>query len=133
MAIPLVQRLLPLLDGNVGSAVSNLLNPNQPPPPPLPPLNLEPIEDGLAEIQAENRALRTQVIEQNLSLKRIEEQLEMLAEATDRITFAQQALRQELKFVARKVTIYSSIILAVLAIFIIFSALFFLRYRRFLP
>jgi len=31
------------------------------------------------------------------------------------------------------VTIYSSIILAVLAIFIIFSALFFLRYRRFLP
>ena len=132
MAIPFVQRLLPLLDGNVGSAASNLLNP-LPPPPPAPPVNLEPIEDGLAAVQAENRALRTQVIEQNLSLKRVEEQLGMMAEASDRIVLTQQKMTQEIKAVGRKVAIFASIVLALLVIFIACNVILFLRYRRLLP
>jgi hypothetical protein len=51
MALPFVQRLLPLLDGNIGSAVSNLLTPHPQPPAAHPPVNIEPIENGLAELQ----------------------------------------------------------------------------------
>ena len=48
--LPIVQRILPLLDGNFGTAVSNILTPYpQHTAPPTPPVNLEPIEDSLAD------------------------------------------------------------------------------------
>ncbi len=48
-ALPFVQRILPLLDGNIGTVVSNMLNPHHHAPPPPPPVNLTRIEDGLTE------------------------------------------------------------------------------------
>jgi hypothetical protein len=138
LAIPLVQRLLPLLDGNVGSAVSNLLNPHPQAPPPPPPVNLAPIEDGLAELQAEHRDLRVQVQEQNASLKRVEEQLEMVGEATGRNSLAQQELMEELKSVGKKVdeqkaashkaNVLASVALGLLAVSMVLNAIFLLHF-----
>src|SRR5208282_3291764 len=39
MALPYVQRILPLLDGNIATAVSNVLSPQQPSHPPAPPVD----------------------------------------------------------------------------------------------
>ena len=49
-ALPLVQRILPLLDGNIASAVGNLVAPHPHPQAsaPAPKVDLAPIEDGLA-------------------------------------------------------------------------------------
>src|SRR5208283_2055344 len=69
MAIPLVQRLLPLIDGNIVTAVANVIAPRpraQLAPPPVK-VNLAPLEEGLANLQAQQRGLREQVIEQNAS------------------------------------------------------------------
>src|SRR5450631_758800 len=48
-ALPWVQRILPLLDGNIGMAVSNMLAPHHHAPQPLhpapPPVDLAPIEE----------------------------------------------------------------------------------------
>ncbi|MGA2349798.1 MAG: hypothetical protein ABSF70_05130 [Terracidiphilus sp.] len=97
MALPLVQRLLPLLDGNVGSAVSNLLSPRPQAPPPPPPINLASIEEGLAELQTEVRDQRGLILDQTASLQKIEEQLGLISEATDRNAIAQQEQNEVLQ------------------------------------
>ena len=56
-ALPLVQRILPLLDGNIASAVSNLVAPHPHPQAsaPAPKVDLAPIEDGMAALQTQHR------------------------------------------------------------------------------
>jgi hypothetical protein len=136
VALPFVQKILPLLDGNIGTAVSNVLAPHahpQPHPPPPPPVNLEPLEDSLAELQTQHRDLRNQIVEQNTSLKRVEDQLEMVREATDRNTLEQQELIEDLKSVGTKVTTFAFFGLALLAISILVNVILYLHIRRVLP
>jgi hypothetical protein len=98
-SLPHLLRLLPLLDGNVGSAVSNLISPPPPPLPPPPPVNLGPIKDGLAALKAESGDLRAQILEQNASLERIEARLARIEKAAGSNAIAQQDLLKELKAV----------------------------------
>jgi hypothetical protein len=143
LALPLVQRLLPLLDGNVGSTVSNFLNPHPPAHLPAPPVNLEPIEDGLAELQAEQRDLRGQLLEQNASLKRIEDRLELASEAAESSARAQQELMEKLKAVGQRVetlravgqraNLFALVALGLLALSVALNVLLLLHFRRFLP
>jgi hypothetical protein len=133
MAIPFVQKLLPMLDGNIGTAVSNILTPHAPPPQPHPPVNLEPIENGLAELRTQHRDLRIQMGEQNSSLKRVEDQLEMVREATDRNTLEQQELLEDLKTVGNKVNTFALFALGLLAVSIVLNVLLYLHIRRVLP
>ena len=60
VVLPIVQRILPLLDGNIATAVSNILTPH--PAPPSSPSQPAPIEDRLAELQTQHRDLRDQVV-----------------------------------------------------------------------
>lgn len=133
--VPLVQRILPLLDGNVGTAISNLLapRPHPPAPPPQPKVDLAPLEDGLAALQTQHRGLREQVMEQNTSLKRVEDQLEMVREATDRNTLEQQELLEDLKLFSSKVKAVAFIGLGLIAVGIILNLILFLHIQRVLP
>jgi hypothetical protein len=132
-ALPFVQRLLPMLDGNIGTAVSNLLAPHPPAPPPAPPVNLEPIENGLAELRTQHRDLRNQIVEQNSSLKRVEDQLEMVREATDRNTLEQQELLEDLKTVGNKVNMFALFALGLLALSVLLNVILYLHIKRVLP
>jgi hypothetical protein len=87
--------------------MGNMLAPHHHAPPPPPPVNLAPIEDGLANLQAQQRELRDQVVEQNSSLKRVEDQLEMVREATDRNTLEQQELIEDLRSVGTRVSAFA--------------------------
>ncbi|MGA3081269.1 MAG: hypothetical protein ABSD44_07795 [Terracidiphilus sp.] len=147
MALPIVQRLLPLLDGNVGSAVSNLLNVHSPAPPPPPPVNLAPIEDGLAALHAQHRDLHSRVLEQNESLKHglslLEAQLELVSQATGHNTLAQQEFTDELKAVGdrviemnalvNKAKLFALIVVGLLAVSIAVNVLLLLHFRHVLP
>jgi hypothetical protein len=132
-ALPWIQRILPLLDGNIGTAVSNILTPHHRQSPPPPPINLAPMEDGLAELQSQQRELRDQVVEQNTSLKRVEDRLEMVREATDRNTLEQQELMEDLKVVGNKVNVFSLVALGLLAISVIVNIVLYLHIVRVLP
>ena len=133
MALPFMQRILPLLDGNIGTAVSNLLSPHPQAPAPHQPVDLEPIETGLADLQTQHRDLRNIVVEQNSSLKRVEDQLEMVREATDRNTLEQQELLEDLKNVGNKINAFAYFALGLLAISILLNVILYLHIRRVLP
>jgi t-SNARE complex subunit (syntaxin) len=131
-----VQRLLPLLDGNIASAVSNLLAPHahsHQQAPPSPKLDLMPLEDGMAELQTQHQNLRDQVMEQNNSLKRVEDQLEMVREATDRNTLEQQELLEDLKAFGNKVKVVAVIALALVIAGFVMTLVLFLHVQRVLP
>jgi t-SNARE complex subunit (syntaxin) len=67
-------------------------------------VDLEPVERGLAEVRNSHRELRTQVQEQVTSLKRVEDQLERVREATDRNTLEQQEMVEDLRAVGSRVS-----------------------------
>jgi len=94
--LPHLLRLLPLLEGNIGSAISNLLVAPAPAAPPPPPVNLDAIEDGLATLHGENLALRAQLAEQNATLSEVVSRLEMAEDAAAHSVLAQQELQREL-------------------------------------
>jgi hypothetical protein len=109
--LPLVQKLLPLIDGNFATAVGALMAPHSHPTPPPPPqvvhVDLEPMERGLAEVRNSHRELRGQVLEQVTTLKRVEDQLERVREATDRNTLEQQELIEDLRSVGTRVSAFA--------------------------
>jgi septal ring factor EnvC (AmiA/AmiB activator) len=116
--LPLVQKILPIIDGNIATAVSALMT-AQPHPAPHPQqvhINLEPIEHGLAEIRNSNRELRGQVQEQVTNLKRVEDQLERIREATDRNTLEQQELVEDLRSASGRISTFAILGATLLAI-----------------
>jgi hypothetical protein len=133
LALPFVQRILPMLDGNIATTVSNLLTPHPQSPPSSSSVNLVPLEDGIADLQAQHRDLREQVIEQNSSLKRVEDQLEMVREATDRNTLEQQELMEDLKGVGNKVRVFAAVVLALLALSIVLNVILYRHIVNVLP
>ena len=132
LALPFVQRILPLLDGNIATTVSNILSPHPQTPPPSA-VNLAHVEDGLADLQTQHRDLREQIVEQNSSLKRVEDQLEMVREATDSNTLEQQELIEDLKGVGNKVNLLALTALCLLAISIVVNVVLYLHIQRVLP
>lgn len=136
-ALPLVQRLLPLLDGNIATAVVNLFAPHPHAAPPPPKVDLAPVENGLAELQTQHRNLRDQVMEQSTSLKRVEDQLGMVREATDRNTLEQRELLEDLKGFRKKVKVAGMvaaiIVIGLLAASLVLNVMLFLHLKTVLP
>ena len=133
MAVPFMQKVLPLLDGNIATALANVLTPHTVPPPPAPAVDLVPIENGLAELRSHHRDLRNQILEQNTSLKRVEDQLEMVREATDRNTLEQQELLEDLKAVGSKMTLFATLALLLLLGSVALNVILYLHIQRILP
>lgn len=134
--LPLVQRILPLLDGNIGATVSNILAPQHRAPapvPPPPPVNLTPIKESLAALETRHRELSDQLVEQNSSLKRVEDQLGMVREATDRNTLEQQELLEDLKGVGHKVNLFAFFALGLLLVSVVINVVLLLHIERVLP
>jgi hypothetical protein len=133
-AWPYLQRLLPLLDGNVVTAVSNLLGPKlgAPAPPPKP-VDLGPIEGGITELKTQQRELRSIVLDQDSLIKRLLEQLDQVREATDRNTSEQQDLIDELKAAGRKLNVVAFLAFALLAASIALNVVLYLQIHRLLP
>ena len=139
-AIPIVQKLLPLLDGNIGTALNSFLSPPAPVAPPAAPeapaapkLDLTPIKENIAELQTLHKDLRGQIVEQNNSLKRVEDHLELVREATDRNTLEQQELLEDLKAMGSKVNVVAAIAIGLLAISLLVNMALYLHIQRVLP
>lgn len=129
VVLPVMQKMLPLLEGNVASAVSNLLAPY----PQGHAVDLEPLENAVGEMHKEHLDLRNRVAEQNTMLKRVADQIDMVKEATDRNSLGQQELLQDLHSLRKKVSVYGWVGLALLLVSILMNVALFLRVEGILP
>lgn len=131
-AMPFVQKLFPLIDGNFAAAVASLLTarPHTPPPPSV---DLLPVQNQVSDLQMQQVDLRNQVVEQNASIKRVEDQLEMVREATDRNTLEQQELIEDLKSVGNKVNLLAWLLFLMLLISVLLNLALFLHINRVFP
>jgi len=132
-AVPFVQKLLPLLDGQIATAAANLLAARPHTPPPAPRVDLQPIENGLAELQVQQANIKDQLADQNTVLKRVEDHLEMVREATDRNTLEQQELIEDLKTISSRVNLLALLFLGLLVISLFINVFLFLHIQRVLP
>jgi hypothetical protein len=140
-ALPLLQKLLPLLDGNILGAVMGMLAhspPPQPPPPPPPAalaktVDLSPVEESLTELKKQNRELRGQVATQDAAIKHLAEQLEQVREATERNTHEQEDLVDELKVSGKRMNLVAFLAFALLAASIAMNVVLYLQIHRLLP
>jgi hypothetical protein len=131
-AVPFVQRLLPLLDGHIATAVSNVLA-ARPHTAPGPKADLQPLEHGIAELHLQQRELKDQIFEHNSSLKRVEDRLESVREATDRNTLEQQELIEDLKTMGNRVNLLAILFLGLLVVSVLLNVFLFLHIQRVLP
>jgi hypothetical protein len=129
-ALPLVQRLLPLLDGNVIAAITNVLAPR---PQAQKAVDTAPLETGLAELKTQQNELHSKVQEQNASLQRLAEQLDKVRDATDRNTDEQTELINELKAAGQKMNIIAFLGFALLAASIALNVILYLQIHHQLP
>lgn len=132
-AVPFVQKLLPLIDGSFGTAISNLLAPRPHIPPPPPSVDLTPVHNQISELQMQHNELRSTVQEQTTGIKRVEDQLEMVREATDRNTLEQQELIDDLKAMGNKVNLFAVTLSALLLLSLVLNVILYLHIKRVLP
>ena len=126
--LPYVERILPLFEGNFSSAVSNLLAPHRPAPPEPPPaVDLAPLNSSLAALNTQYRELREEAIEREASLRRIEDQLEMVRQSTDRNTLQQQELMEDLKSLGSKIGFVTMVALGLLAVSVVINTVLYLH------
>ena len=131
LAMPFLQKIVPMLDASVVNTVTSLLVP--PPSHSAPPANLARIETGVSELETAHHQLREQVNEQSNTLHRVEDQLDMVREATDRNTLEQQELIEDLKVVGNRVNVLAMVLLCLLVISVLMNIGLFLHIHRVLP
>lgn len=124
--VPLLQKLLPLLDGNVASAVANLLISR---PAGAPAVDLEPLETALMRVRGDLAVMQDKSTQQESALKRIDDQLETVREALDRASLEQKETAEELTQTRRSVRVFALIGMVLLVISIGLNAALFLYVR----
>lgn len=128
MVLPFVERTLPLLEGTPGATGSNLAAPQGPAASPEPQTSdVARIVENIAEFKAQYNEMSDQVVEQNASLKRAENGLGLVREATERNTREQQELIEDLRGVGNKVNFLSLMALGLLGITLVINIALFLH------
>ncbi len=123
--VPLLQKMLPLLDGNVASVVANLVAPRLL----APSVNLHPVEDAVERLRVEVAAFRDRGAESERALRRIDEQLETMKDTLQRNAEEQRAGAEEIAKIRSRVMAFSVIGLILLVVSIGLDAAIFLYAR----
>lgn len=133
-ALPTLQRLAPLLEGNALTALLGLLAPHpQPGHTTHSPANLGPIENSVADLKAQHKELRGVVLDHDLSVRRMTDQVQLVREATERNTLEQQEMIEELKSAGKKMNVVALLAFALLAGSIAVNVYLYFEIHRLLP
>jgi t-SNARE complex subunit (syntaxin) len=112
--------MLPLLEGNVVSAASNLLL-NRPD------VDLRPLEDSIASLQADQRALTFLTSEQKRALHRLEDEFDTVKEAVQKNAADQAELIESVLKLAKRTSSFMRLVIILLVVSILFTALLCVR------
>jgi hypothetical protein len=113
-AIVVAQKMLPLIEGNVGQTVSNFLSFGAPPP--ASSRDMAAVEDRLTRLHVTHQALSEKVSEQKEAMVQIADKIEQLKDATNRNTLEQQELIEDAQALRRKLFVAGSIVIGLLIV-----------------
>ena len=122
--LPLVGNLLPLLEGNVAGAAANLIGnrggqSDQ--------VDLKPLEEAIAKLQADQRALTFHTGEQKRAIRRIEDEFIALQESVQKHAADQAELAEAVVKLAKRTSSFMRLVTILLIVSILFSALLVVR------
>jgi hypothetical protein len=120
--LPLVGNLLPLLEGNVAGAAANLLA-NRP----SHEVDLKPMQEAIAMLQSDQRALTFHTGEQKRAIRRIEDEFATLQEAVQKHAADQAELAEQLVNLARRTSRFMRLVTILLIVSALFTALLVVR------
>jgi len=120
--LPLIGKMLPLLEGNVVSAASNLLAHR-----PMHEVNLKPLEESIARLQADQRALAFHTSEQKSALRRLEDDFVALQETVRKNADDQAELIEQVAKFAKRTSSFMRLVIILLIACILFTALLCVR------
>jgi len=120
--LPLVGNLLPLLEGNVVGAASNLLA-NRP----VKEIDLRPLEEAIARLQSDQRALAFHTSEQKSAIRRLEDEFSTLQEAVQRHAADQAELAEQVVKLAKRMSGFMRLVTILLIASILFTTLLVVR------
>lgn len=124
--VPLLQKLLPLLDGNVAMAVANLLAPRLLS---APAVDLSPLETSLMKLRGDLAVMQDRNAQQDAVLKRIDDQLETMKETVERTSLEQRETAEEVSRVRKNVLVFSLVGMLLLVVSIGLNVALFLFVR----
>lgn len=117
LVLPVVQKALPLLEGNVAMAAANFLTPSPRP------VDLEPVRTAIGKLQADHRTLRGQAADQKALLNSIEAELTSVKESIDRNDSEIRELAEAQLNLSRRLTRLVWMIFILLTLSIAFTTL----------
>ncbi|HMG85467.1 MAG TPA: hypothetical protein VK574_06970 [Terracidiphilus sp.] len=120
--LPIVGKMLPLLEGNVVSAASNLFA-NRP----MHEVNLKPLEESISRLQSEHRALAFHSGEQKRALQRLEDDFTVVQEAVQKNAADQAELIEHVAKLAKRTSSFMRLVTILLVVSILFTALLCVR------
>lgn len=123
---PLVQKVLPLLEGNVAMAVTNLLASR----PASPRVDLEPLENAMTRMRKDHIDLRLSVADQNAAIKRVADQVETVKDAVDRAGAETKALDRDVQQLKSRVNVFAWIGLILLLLSVVMNIVLFEQMRQ---
>lgn len=129
--LPLAQKVLPLLDGQIGTAVSNLIGPQATPRQIA--QTLLPLQEGLAHLEKQHVELRTHVAGQSAALKQIDEQLEAVRNLTEEAAEEQRNLTDGMEKIRRRVNTVAVAGLVLLAAVVVLNVVLLVHFWRVIP
>jgi hypothetical protein len=120
--LPYVGKMLPLLEGNVVSAATNLLAKR-----PMQEVDLKPLEDSIARIQADQRALTFHTTEQKRAIQRLEDEFAAVQEAVQKNAADHAELIDHVTKLAKRTSSFMRLVIILLVISILFTTLLVVR------
>ncbi len=123
---PVVQKVLPLLDGNVALAAANLLTGR----PEAPRVDLEPIENAVMKMRKEHLELRMGLADQSAALKRIADQVGTVRDSTERNALEAKELAREIHRLRARVSTFAWLGLGLLAVSLLVNIVLLVRLQH---
>lgn len=120
--LPIVGKMLPLLEGNVVGAASNLFA-NRP----MHQVDLKPLEESIARLQSDHRALAFHSNEQKRAIQRLEDDFAELQEAVRKNAADQAELIEHVAKLAKRTSSFMRLVTILLIVSILFTALLCVR------
>ena len=120
--LPIVGNLLPLLEGNLAGAAANIIANRQGQS-----VDLKPLEEAIAKLQSDQRALTFHTGEQKRAIRRIEDEFVALQESVQKHAADQAELAEQVVKLAKRTSSFMRLVTILLIVSILFSVLLVVR------